>query len=396
MNSEKLIFLLLLFLVFIVRIQISFLEYLNFIDRPVKEIDVKVINQYKKKNYYVLKLHNNSLTFYTISRDNLKNLLNENISIKIFTKNISFFDYLTKFFAISYDLKLLDVNKIDKLIESQHNTKKITNIYKALFLGEGVDYKTRQELGSLGISHLFALSGFHLGFISFLLYFTFGIIYKKLQSFFPYRNRFVDLGVLVLIVEFIYLYITSFPPSLIRAYVMEVILFLFAIRLQNIFDMRVIIFTVVISFLIFFTKIISIGFLLSILGVFYIVLFFKYFKPTFRNTILMNFFLFLMMFVISHSFFSNFNYYQLLSPIITLLFTIFYPISFLFHLLGIGGIFDGLILKYLSLGDNFFEIKFPLWFLGLFLIFSLLAYYKKWAFFGITLLAIIVLGGVFV
>jgi len=395
-NSEKLIFLLLLFLVFIVRIQISFLEYLNFIDRPVKEIDVKVINQYKKKNYYVLKLHNNSLTFYTISRDNLKNLLNENISIKIFTKNISFFDYLTKFFAISYDLKLLDVNKIDKLIESQHNTKKITNIYKALFLGEGVDYKTRQELGSLGISHLFALSGFHLGFISFLLYFTFGIIYKKLQSFFPYRNRFVDLGVLVLIVEFIYLYITSFPPSLIRAYVMEVILFLFAIRLQNIFDMRVIIFTVVISFLIFFTKIISIGFLLSILGVFYIVLFFKYFKPTFRNTILMNFFLFLMMFVISHSFFSNFNYYQLLSPIITLLFTIFYPISFLFHLLGIGGIFDGLILKYLSLGDNFFEIKFPLWFLGLFLIFSLLAYYKKWAFFGITLLAIIVLGGVFV
>jgi len=391
LKSEKLVFLLLLFLGFIFRIQIAFFDYLNFIDKPVREIDAKVVNQYKKKNYYVLKLHNNSLTFYIISRDNLKNLLNENVSIKIFTKNISFFDYLTKFFAISFDLKLKEANPIDIYIEKQHDTKKTTDLYKALFLGEAIDYKTRQELSSLGISHLFALSGFHLGFVSFLLYFTFGVFYKKFQKFFPYRNRFVDLGILVLVVEFFYLYITSFPPSLIRAYVMEVILFLFALRFQNIFDLRVLIFTILISFLIFFTKIISIGFLLSILGVFYIILFFKYFRPTFKNTILMNFFLFLMMFVISHSFFSNFNYYQLLSPVVTLLFTIFYPISFLFHILGIGGVFDGLILKYFSLGDSFFSVKVPLWFLGVFLILSLLAYYKKWAFYGINLLAIIIL-----
>jgi len=374
----------------------AFLNYLNFIDKPVREIKVKVVNQYKKKNYYVLKLHNNSLTFYTISRDNLKNLLNENISLKIFTKNISFFGYLTKFFTISFDLRLKPANSIDIWIEKQHKNKKMANLYKALFLGESIDYKTRQELSSLGISHLFALSGIHLGFVSFLLYFTFGVFYKKFQKFFPYRNRFVDLGILVLVVEFFYLYITSFPPSLIRAYVMEVILFLFALRLQNIFDLRILILTIIFSFLIFFTKIISIGFLLSVLGVFYIVLFFKYFKPTFRNTILMNFFLFLMMFIISHSFFGNFNYYQLLSPVITLLFTVFYPVSFLFHLLGIGGVFDGLILKYLSLGDSFFEVKFPLWLLAVFLLFSFLSYYKKWAFYGINLIAIIILGGVFV
>jgi len=395
-KSEKLLFLLFLLLALIFRVQIAFLDYLNFIDKPVREIDAKVVNQYKKRNYYVLRLQNREIIFYTINRDNLKDLLNENLSLKIFTKNISFFDYLTKFFAISFDLRLKPAGLIDIYIEKQHKTKKMANLYKALFLGESIDYKTRQELSSLGISHLFALSGFHLGFISFLLYFTFRFFYKKLQKFFPYRNRFVDLGILVLVVEFFYLYITSFPPSLIRAYVMEVILFLFALRLQNIFDLRVLIFTIVISFLIFFTKIISIGFLLSILGVFYIILFFKYFRPTFKNTILMNFFLFLMMFVISHSFFSNFNYYQLLSPIVTLLFTIFYPISFLFHLLGIGGVFDGIILKYLALGDSFFSVKFPLWFLGVFLILSLLAYYKKWAFYGINLLAIIMLGGVFV
>jgi len=395
-RSEKLIFLIFLFLIFIFRIQIAFLDYLDFIDKPVRELKAKVVNQYKKKNYYVLKLQNKKVIFYTINRDNLKDLLNENISVKIFTKNISFFDYLTKFFTISFDLKLKEANPIDIYIENQHKTKKIANLYKALFLGEAVDYKTRQELSSLGISHLFALSGFHLGFISFLLYFSFGFFYKKFQRFFPYRNRFVDLGILVLIVEFIYLYITSFPPSLIRAYVMEVILFLFALRLQNIFDLRVLILTIMVSFLIFFTKIISIGFLLSILGVFYIVLFFKYFKVNLLNTILMNFFLFLMMFTVSHSFFGNFNYYQLLSPLVTLLFTIFYPLSFLFHLLGVGGIFDALILKYLSLGDSFFEVKFSLWVLGVFLILSLLAYYKKWAFYGINLIAIIMLGGVFV
>ena len=383
-------------LAIIFRVQISFLNYLSFINKPVKEVNVKVINQYKKKNYYVLKLKNNEITFYTINRDNLKNLLNENVSIKIFTKNISFFDYLTKFFAISYDLRLKDASFLDKWIEKQHKDKKITNLYKALFLGESIDYQTRKELSTLGISHLFALSGFHLGFISFLLYFVFGFFYKKFQRFFPYRNRFFDIGLLVLVVEFIYLYFTSFPPSLIRAYVMEIILFLFVIRLQNIFNLKIVVLTIFFSFLIFFNKIFSIGFLLSILGVFYIMLFFKYFKVNWKNSVLMNIFLFLMMFVISHIFFGNFNYYQLLSPFVTILFTIFYPISFLLHIFNIGGIFDNYLINFLHLGDSFLVYKIPLSLGILFLALSFIAFYKKWAFYGINILALIILGGAFV
>ena len=398
MKNEKLkLFFLFFSLVFIFRIQISFLGYLSFIDKPVRNLDVKVINQYKKKNYYVLKLKNRDVTFYTTSRDNLKNLLNENLNVNILTKNISFLGYLSSFYAISFDLKLKDASLLEKFIENQHKDTKISNLYKALFLGEGIDYKTRNELSALGISHLFALSGFHLGVISFILFLIFSPFYKILHKKFPYRNRFFDLGILVFAVEFLYLYLTSFPPSLIRAFVMEVILFLFAFYLQNIFSLRVLILTIIISFLIFFMKIFSIGFLLSILGVFYIMLFFRYFKPTFKNGILMNFFVFLMMFVISHTVFSNMSIYQFLSPFATLLFTFFYPLVIFLHIVGLGGILDGFIKVYLHLGDNFYVYKLPLWFGVLFLIFSLTAYYKKGAFYGINLLAFsIVLGGLFV
>ena len=397
MENEKLkLFILFLFLAFIVRIQLSFLNYINFINKPVKKLNVKVINQYKKKNYFVLKLKNNEVSFYTTSRDYLKDLLNENLSLKILTKNIYFLGFLTKFYAISYDLKLKEPSFLDRWIEKQHKDKKFANLYKALFLGEAIDNKTRQELSTLGISHLFALSGFHLGFISFLLFLMFSPIYNLFHQKFPYRNKFFDLGILVFTIEFLYLYITSFPPSLIRSYVMEIILFLFAYNLQDIFSLKILFLTIIFSFLIFFTKIFSIGFFLSILGVFYIMLFFRYFQPNLKNTVFMNFFVFFMMFVYSHVFFGNMNIYQLFSPVATLLFILFYPLAFLLHILGIGGILDNFLGFYLHLGDNFHIYKISLWFGILFFGFSLVAFYKRWAFYGINILAFsLLVGGLF-
>ncbi|EDM24325.1 ComEC/Rec2 family competence protein [Caminibacter mediatlanticus] len=364
-------------LILILKLQLSFLSYLNFLGNGYKIVDARVITQYKKKNYYVLKLKNKEVTFYTTSRDDLKNLLNEKLTLTLITKNISFLDYLTTFYAPSFNLKLNPISFIEEKIESQHKYKKISNLYKALYLGEAIDYKTRKELSTLGISYLFALSGLHLGFISLILFLIFSPIYKFFQRYFPYRNRFFDLGILILVVEFLYLYLTSFPPSLIRAYVMEVILFLFAIRLQNIFSLKVLFLTILFSFLIFFTKIFSIGFLLSILGVFYIYLFFRYFRPTFLNGILLSFYMFLVMFIISHSFFGNFNIYQLFSPFINLIFTIFYPISIFMHIIGFGGIFDEIIDWYLHLGDNFSLIKFDIITLILFALISLTAFFER-------------------
>jgi competence protein ComEC len=350
-----------------------------------------VSNQYKKKNYNVLKIKSKKLTFYTINRNNLKKILNENISIKIFTNNISFKNYLFGFFAPSFDLKVKDAGFLEKYIEKQHENKKITNLYKALYFGKSIDYDTRAKLSTLGISHLFALSGLHLGFLSGILFLILSPFYKLFQQrFFPFRNRFFDLGIAIFFVEFLYLYFTNFPPSLVRAFVMEVIIFISLIYLEK-DPMIILLYTFVVSLVIFFEKVFSIGYFLSFIGVYYIFLFFKYFKVNWINTIFLSFYMYLMMFVIGHFFFYNFNYYQLLSPFVNILFSIFYPLSIFLHIIGFGDLFDNVIKLYLSLGEKFYYVKINTIIFIIFLLFSFIAYYRKWAFYGINTLALSVL-----
>ena len=377
------------FLFLILKLQFLFLFYLNFTDRHVKEIEAKVVTQYKKNNYYVLKLKNREVTFYTISRDELKNLLNDTVKIKIFTGNIAFLGFLTKFYATSYDLKLQPLSVPQLWIEKQHSDKSISNLFRALFFGESIDYKTRISLSTLGLSHLFALSGLHLGFISVILFFLFSPFYMLFHKKFPYRNRYVDLGMFILTVEFLYLFYTGFPPSLIRAYFMEVIFFIFAFLFEDVLSVKVLFFTVLFGLLIFTFSILSIGFLLSVLGVYYIYLFLRYFKISWKNTPLLSVYMFLMMFVWSHYFFGQFNNYQFFSPVFNLLFPFFYVIEILLHVFGIGGLFDGLIKDLLDLGKNFYYVKFELPVLLIFALLSILAYKKKPAFYGINLLAFI-------
>ncbi|WP_456480591.1 ComEC/Rec2 family competence protein [Nautilia sp.] len=371
------------------------MNYLDFRYDKLKDVDVKVVNQYKKRGkrgeYFVLKLKTKDLTFYTVSRENLKNILNENVKLALITSGVSFKDYLFTFYAPSFNLRLLPVSALDEFIEKQHSDIRMTNIYKALFLGESIDYKTRRELSALGVSHLIALSGLHLGFISLFLYLVFTPVYKIFQKKFPYRNRFVDLAVLVFVIEFFYLYVTGFPPSLIRAYVLEIVVFLYAYYLQNPFSLKVLGVVFLFSLLIFGEKVFSIGYFLSITGVFYIYLFFRYYKPTFANSVLMSFYMFAVMFVISHSFFGNFNPYQFLSPFVNLLFAVFYPLEILLHLFGVGGMFDGIVLKYLQLGESFEIVKFPLWFGVVFLGLCVFAFFSKRMFYGINLISLAVI-----
>ncbi len=380
-----------LLLFFIFKIQILFLFYLKFLDSKV--IKAKVINQYKKGNHFVLRLKNKEIEFYTTSYENLKNLLNDEIELTLIKKDVSFFDYLTPFYAPSYNLRLLPLNKVETYIEAQHESRKFSNLFRALFLGESIDYDTRIKLSALGISHLFALSGLHLGFISGTLFFLLLPIYTFFHRFFPYRNRYVDLGILILGIEFFYLYFTSFPPSLIRAFLMEAVLFGIAFFLMDVFSMKVLVFTIGIAFLIFTFSVFKLGFLLSIVGVYYIYLFFRYFKFSFINGVLLSFYMFIVMFVWSHYFFGEFNNYQLLSPLINLIFPIFYVVEGFLHLIGYGGVLDGVIKWYLNLGEKYYHVNVSFCFLVVFSVLSLLAYRKKWAFYGINLLAVIIILG---
>jgi competence protein ComEC len=390
LNIQKLLSIFLIFsILLILRGFFSFIFYKNFVSKRVVEINGYVANQYKKKNHYVVKIKSKNLNFYTINRDNLKYLLNENISIKIFTKNISFKDYLFGFFTPSFDLRLEDVSNIEKYVEKQHKDKKIVNLYKALYFGKSIDYDTRQKLSTLGISHLFALSGLHLGFLSGILFLILSPFYKFFQQrFFTYRNRYFDLGIIIFIVEFLYLHFTNFPPSLVRAFVMEVVIFISLIYLEK-EPLKILIFTFLVSLLIFFEKVFSIGYFLSFIGVYYIFLFFRYFKVNFVNTLILSFYMYLMMFVVGHFFFYNFNYYQFLSPIVNILFSLFYPISIFLHIIGSGDLFDNLIKLYLNLGEKFYYVKVNVFIFLIFLLLSFIAYYRKWAFYGINALALI-------
>jgi competence protein ComEC len=387
------IFILLFLFAMLVRLQVSFLNYLDFKYNKYLTLNAKVVNQYlkegKRGNYYVLKLKNDSVSFYTTSKENLKNLLNENVKLTLITSNVSFKDYLFTFYAPSFNLKLLFLNPVEKYIEQQHDNKKIQNIYKALFLGESLDFKTRERLSTLGISHLVALSGLHLGFISLFLYLLLTPVYKMIQKKFPYRNRYVDLAAVIFLIEFIYLFITSFPPSLIRAYILEITVFLYAYYLKEPFSLKVLFVVFLISLILFGQKVFSLGYFLSIAGVFYIYLFFRYFKADYRNTLFLSLYMFCVMFVISHTFFGNFNLYQLFSPIINVLFAFFYPVSVFLHVIGLGGVFDGIVVKLLSFGSWYVNVKFNFLVLFLFLLLSIVAFYKKWAFYGINITAVL-------
>jgi competence protein ComEC len=393
LNIQKLLSIYLLFsLLLFFRGIISYISYKNFISKKVVEVNGFVANQYKKKNYYVLKIKSKTLTFYTINRDNLKNLLNENISIKIFTKNISFKDYLFTFFAPGFDLRLKNVSEVEKYIEKQHKDKRIINLYKALYFGKSINYDIREKLSTIGISHLFALSGLHLGFLSGFLFLILSPIYKFFQQkFFPYRNKYFDLGIIILVVEFFYLYFTNFPPSLIRAFVMEIIIFSSLLYFEKDY-FRVLVFTFLISLILFFEKVFTLSYFLSFVGVYYIFLFFKYFKVNWISSIMLSFYMFLMMFVVSHHFFYNFNFYQLLSPFINILFIFFYPLTIFLHIIGVGDLFDNLIKFYLDLGEKFYYVKVNSLIFISFIILSLIAYYKKQIFYVINIFGLTILG----
>jgi len=378
-----------------VRFQISFFNYLDFKYHKVQNINANVVNQYKKQgkrgDYYVLKLRNRTLSFYTTSKEDLKNLLNEKLSLSIITSNIAFSGFMFTFYAPSFNIKLLPVSKADEYIEKQHLRKETADIFKALFLGESISHKTRQELSTLGVSHLVALSGLHLGFLSVFLYVFLTPFYKLFQTRFPYRNRFADLAAAVFVIEFLYLYITGFPPSLIRAYILEIVVFLYAYNLQNPFSLKVLITVFFLSLIIFGSKVFSLGYFLSILGVFYIYLFFRYYRPTFINSVILSFYMFLNMFVVSHMFFGNFNLYQLFSPVINILFTLFYPFEIFLHMIGFGGVFDSVLEKFLHFGDYFVTVKIPLWFGLFFILGSVFAFFSKRLFYGINLVSLLII-----
>ncbi len=90
------------------------------------------------------------------------------------------------------------------------------SVCQSFFLGDkfGVDQKLVQNTSASGLAHVFAVSGLHISFIIMLIF----ALLKKLKC--NEKLAFVIVAVLA----FLYIWICSFTPSSIRAYVMAIIL----------------------------------------------------------------------------------------------------------------------------------------------------------------------------
>lgn len=373
-------------------------NYSLFIKDEVYKVNTSILNIYKKDSYDVLKLKTNNFEFFTSINKNHGFKKEDHIQAYIITKNITFYNFLKGFYAKTINLQKIPYknlslkSNLSNYIDMQHESKVISSLYKALFLAIPIDPDLRDFFANLSITHLIAISGFHLTILSFVLYFIFNFIYSPIhQKYFPYRNKRFDIMITVSTGLFFYMILTNMPPSLLRAFVMFIFAFFllrFNIKLLS-FETLFIVVAIIIAL---FPKLLfSLAFWFSVCGVFYIFLYIHYFKDINKclHIFLFNFWIFFAMNPISHYFFANSSIEQLLSPFITLVFTVFYPLSLLLHIINQGDLLDNILLYFISIDINSTDILTPFWFFILFICFSFLSIFYKKAFYFLNILLIV-------
>jgi len=372
------------------------LEYYNY--KQLTKFDSQLVNaivlkqytktKYKKgklKTYQVLKLKSDKgCTFYTTASTKLQDIKYKHITMEIWAGKVDFYDYMHSFYSFS---KIIEVHpdksyktQLNSLINEQHKYKDISLVYQALFTAKQLPLELQKIFSSLGISHLIAISGFHLGVLSGILFFLIKYPYKFLQKrYFPYRSLKVDTFIIISISLLVYLLFLDTPPSLLRAFVMLLIGFLLYDRGLKIVSMQTLFLTIVLILVIFPRLYFSIGFWLSIAGVFYIFLFLLHYKDRSKiwQFLMLPLWLYFTMLPYSIIIFGNFSIYHPLSIIWTGLFTLFYPIGIFLHLIGYGNLLDPILSLLMHLETHTVKIVVDLKFLFIEMGLSLLALYQR-------------------
>ncbi|WQY81049.1 ComEC/Rec2 family competence protein [Helicobacter pylori] len=369
-----------------------YLEYLNYqkldFSKPTS-LNAQILLQYPKtkdqKTYFVLKLQSKGMIFYTTIKEPLKNLQYRHAQFFGKIKSCSFLESLKSCFFQTYSFSLMRKqdfkSHLRHFIDSAHSNALVGNLYRALFIGDSLNKDLRDRANALGINHLLAISGFHLGILSVSVYFLFSLFYTPLQKrYFPYRNAFYDIGVLVWVFLLGYLLLLDFLPSFFRAFLMGLLGFLacfFGVRLLS-FKLLVLACCIAIALL---PKLLfSVGFLLSVCGVWYIFLFLKHTQIFFKDSsflkrsfqaIALSVLVFLNMLIIAHAFFPMFSPYQLFSIPLGLIFIVFFPLSLFLHVVGLGSLLDHFLSMPLTIPT--ISVSSPLWLLGVHLFLTILS-----------------------
>lgn len=383
-----------LFTIFLVNISIEYLNYKKINEEEIYQSNALIVNTYK--NNTILKLQTNEFIFYTKNNINIPKKKLDKVKVLFISKYITFYDYLKGFFVKTIDIEILQKTPTLKstlvsLVDNSHNNKLIKELFNALFFAIPISTQLREVCTNYGISHLIAISGFHLGLLSFILYFLLNIFYSPIhQKYYNYRNKKVDILFVVISILFFYLIFTGFIPSLLRAFIMFIIGIYFLRSNIKILSFNTLLITLVCIIAFFPRYIFSLSLWFSIFGVFYIYLFIKYFQGTNKILLLFlfNFWIFFALNPIIHYFFDASSYMQLLSPFVSIFFSFFYPLELLIHILGVGSIFDEYILWFLTLETNVYFFKTSFSFLIIYLGISFGAIFKKEFFIGVNILFI--------
>jgi len=384
-NKERKVFFLFILSIFSLTLYFEFLTYEKVITNEVYETKGTIINIYPKSSHQVIKIKTQDFTFFTTIHNDLQVNIYQNLNLTILTKDITFISHLKGFYTKSFNIYLHKMKNSPKkniynYIQSQHTSNDISSLYSALFLASALTQNTRELASQYGVSHLIAISGFHLGIISFVLYFILHSLYHKVhEKLFPYRNKRFDLLLIVASLLYSYLIFIDIPHSLLRAFVMFLFsLFLLRMNIKLISFETLFIISIVIIAL--FPKLIfSISLWFSIAGVFYIFLFLKYFQKLHKmvQLLLFNFWIYLAINPITHYFFGTTSLEQLYSPLVTIAFSIFYPISAILHIFHLGELFDPFIQMVIDIKVINTEVFTPLYFFIFYIMISLLSIIKK-------------------
>lgn len=384
-NKERRVFFLFIIGIFLFTLYLEFSTYKKIIKNEVYQTKGTILNIYPKSSHQVIKVKTEDFTFFTTIENNLQINIYQELDLTILTQNITFISYLKGFYTSNFNLHLHKIKNTPKqniynYIDSQHTSQDVSSLYSALFLASALTQDTRELAAQYGVSHLIAISGFHLSIISFVLYFILHSLYHQVHArLFPYRNKRLDLLLIVAILLYVYLIFIDIPPSLLRAFVMFLFsLFLLRMNIKLIsFETLFIILVVIIAL---FPKLLfSLSLWFSIAGVFYIFLFLKYFQKLHKivQLLLFNFWIYLAINPITHYFFGATALEQLYSPLVTIAFSIFYPISAVLHLLHLGELFDSFIHTIINTQIKSTEVFTPLYFFIFYIVISLLAIISK-------------------
>jgi len=392
-----------LVLIFLISVRLTFLynDYQTFIAKPFYYTTATVLSSYEKtkynKRYKVLKLKSDEgFTFYTTSHR--KETFNHKyLRLQLFpNKSIGFNDYLGTFYVkskIKHQEKLPGTFK-DTLLKSvaiQHKESSLASFYNAIFFATPLDKSIREKVALLGVSHLVALSGFHLGILWGLVYGLLLLVYRPLQQrYFPYRHALFDVGLVGMIILGMYVWFVDFPPSLLRSYAMVFVGWGVLLLGMELLSFTFLASVFLILGVLFPSLLVSLSFWLSVSGVFYIFLLLQYTKHWSKWLItfmVIPIGIFVLMLPIVHAVFGVTSVYQLLSPLLSIAFVPFYPLVMVLHLLGFGMVLDGGLLWLFELPTQSKEHLLPLWIVCVYGLLSLGAIWYKKVFYMILALA---------